>query len=120
MPRPMAPTTTRSKNLVRASRYSRIRPAAGPPPAPHAPGQRLVGGGIAVRGRDPGESEAVRGHAPGRDRRAAASQVRSLRHRAILARAPTCGRGPRPGVWQFGYMTTDPTHRSVRLERIEN
>ena len=36
-------------------------------------GQRLVGGGIAVGGRDPGESEAVRGHAPGRDRRAAAS-----------------------------------------------
>ena len=25
-----------------------------------------------------------------------------------------------PRVWQFGYMTTDSTHRSVRLERIEN
>src|SRR5260370_41553877 len=29
----MAPITTRSKNLVRASRYSRIRPAAGSWPA---------------------------------------------------------------------------------------
>jgi hypothetical protein len=33
--------------------------------------QRLVGGGIAVGSRDPGESQAVRGDALGRDRRTA-------------------------------------------------
>ena len=77
-------------------------------------GQRLVGSGVAVGSRDPGESEAVRGHAAGRDRRAAATHARPLRHPAHS------GMRARKGYGSVDGMATDSAHRSVRLERIEN
>src|SRR5271169_5243494 len=116
----MAPTTTRSKNLVRACRYSRIRPAAGSWPAATSAASL--------------SSAAVSPYGAGslvNPRRYAATRWAVI-DGPPLARLgpcvtgpfwhapPTGSRAPRRGVWQFGYMTTDPAHRSVRLERLEN
>src|ERR1700733_1702382 len=99
----MAPTITRSKNLVRASRYSRI---------------------LAAAGSWPTATSAASAWSAAASPYGAATRVNPRRY-AATRRAVTDGPAfsmpdPFPAYGTVSDMTTDPAHRSVRLERIEN
>src|ERR1700683_5265157 len=118
----MAATTTRSKNLVRASRYSRIRSAAGSWPAATSAARAAsasaspYGAGTLVNPRRYAATR--RAVAEGPPSSMSAQPRPSRCHHLIL---PWRRSGPPvTGSLACGsvdHMTTDSAHRGIRIER---